>query len=298
MKVKNKTTGNWDQITLGSVTIDNSLGSDSTTHGASVHAVNAGLAGKISGDGSVEKIVRSETAPTGTEATIWIEPSDFNSAETTILKDTLEDEDLDKAPTVHAVKQAIDNVENIDYDSLPVRSKIEYTKENSWDQAPAGYTESTVPYTLEGVGETVDGLSDMMVYPELGKEKIVGVWYNGKPIYRKVFVGNVTNTTDQWVNLQKCNLDNFEEVVRLEGTIRNTKSDRRVLNIHAYETSSYKIAFSYLGQNDYLQCFVTGWTYSAFGFTYIVILDYIKTTDKARSVTVREEASSSSGGAN
>lgn len=39
MKVKNKTTGNWDQITLGSVTIDNSLDSDSTTHGASVHAV-------------------------------------------------------------------------------------------------------------------------------------------------------------------------------------------------------------------------------------------------------------------
>lgn len=298
MKVKNKTTGNWDQITLGSVTIDNSLGSDSTTHGASVHAVNTGLAGKISGDGSVEKIVRSETAPTGTEATIWIEPSDFNSAETTILKDTLEDEDLDKAPTVHAVKQAIDNVENVDYDSLPVRSKIEYIKENSWDQAPSGYTESTIPYTLEGVGKTVDGLSDMNVYPELGKEKIVGIWYNGKPIYRKVFVGNVSNTTDQWVNLQKCNLDNFQEVVKLEGTIRNTKSDRRVLSINAYETASYKIAFSYLGQTDYLQCFVTGWTYSAFGFTYIVVLDYIKTTDKARSVTVREEAGSSSGGAN
>lgn len=298
MKVKNKTTGNWDQITLGSVTIDNSLGSDSTTHGASVHAVNAGLAGKISGDGSVEKIVRSETAPTGTEATIWIEPSDFDSAEATILKDTLEDEDLDKAPTVHAVKQAIDNVENVDYDSLPVRSKIEYTKENSWDQAPAGYTESSIPYTLEGVGETVDGLSDMMVYPELGKEKIVGIWYNGKPIYRKVFVGNVTNTTDQWINLQKCNLDNFQEVIKLDGTIRNTKSDKRVLSINAYETASYKIAFSYLGQTDYLQCLVAGWTYSSFGFTYIVTLDYIKTTDKARSVTVTVEGSSSSGGAN
>ena len=123
MKVKNKTTGNWDQITLGSVTIDNSLGSDSTTHGASVHAVNAG---KISGDGSVEKIVRSETAPTGTEATIWIEPSDFDSAETTILKDTLEDEDLDKAPTVHAVKQAIDNVERY-------MSGYKYNKETIFD---------------------------------------------------------------------------------------------------------------------------------------------------------------------
>ena len=125
----------------------------------------------------------------------------------------------------------------------------------------------------------------MNVYPELGKEKIVGIWYNGKPIYRKVFVGNVSNTTDQWVNLQKCNLDNFQEIVKLEGTIKNTKSDRRVLSINAYETASYKIAFSYLGETDYLQCFVTGWTYSAFGFTYIVTLDYIKTTDKGREVT-------------
>jgi hypothetical protein len=43
MKVKNKTTGNWDPIILGSAIIDNSLDSDSTTHGASVHAVNTGL---------------------------------------------------------------------------------------------------------------------------------------------------------------------------------------------------------------------------------------------------------------
>lgn len=286
MKVKNKTTGNWDQITLGSVTIDNSLGSDSTTHGASVHAVNQGLAGKISGDGSVEKIVRSETAPTGTEATIWIEPSDFDSAETTILKDTLEDEDLDKAPTVHAVKQAIDNVENVDYDSLPVRSKIEYTKENTWDNPPVGYTESSVPYTLDGLGERVDGLADIMVYPEIGTEKIVGIWCDGRPIYRKVFTGNMTNTVDQWVNLQKCNLDHCQEVIKLEGTIKNTKSDTRVLSINAYETTSYKVAFSYLGNTDYLQTYVTGWTYTTFGFTYIVILDYIKSTDAKRKVTI------------
>lgn len=286
MKVKNPTTGNWDKITLGGVTIDNSLSGDSTTHGASVHAVNQGLAGKISGDGSVEKIVRSETAPTGTEATIWIEPSDFNSAETTILKDTLEDEDLDKAPTVHAVKQAIDNVENVDYDSLPVRSKIEYTKENTWDNPPAGYTESSVPYTLDGLGERVDGLADTMVYPEIGTEKIVGIWCDGRPIYRKVFTGNMTSTVDQWVNLQKCNLDHCQEVIKLEGTIKNTKSDARVLSINAYETTSYKVAFSYLGNTDYLQTYVTGWTYTTFGFTYIVILDYIKSTDAKRKVTI------------
>ena len=275
MKVKNKTTGNWDQITLGSVTIDNSLGSDSTTHGASVHAVNTGLAGKISGDGSVEKIVRSETAPTGTEATIWIEPSDFDSAETTILKDTLEDEDLDKAPTVHAVKQAIDNVENVDYDSLPVRSKIEYTKENSWDQAPAGYTESTIPYTLEGVGEMVDGLSDMNVYPELGKEKIVGIWIDGKPIYRKV--SNVTlQNESQWTNL--VSIPNLDKLINAYGFCGN-------ITIPRYESSSYYTQF--LFENDYLKYMANGNSGSAF-----IVTEYTKTTDKGRRVTV------TAGGAN
>ena len=288
MKVKNNTTGNWDAITLANVTIDNSLGSDSATHGASVHAVNQGLAGKISGDGSVEKVVKSTSTPSGTEATLWIEPSDFTNAETAILKDTLEDADLDKAPTVHAVKQAIDNIDNIDYDSLPVRSKIEYTKEHSYDNPPAGYIESSVPYTLEDIGERVDALESSSVYPETGKEKIVGIFCDGKPIYRKVFTGNVTNTIDTWTNLQKCNLDHPENIIKLEGTIRNTKSDGRVLNINAYETANYKIAFSYLGNTDYLQCYTTGWTYSTFGFVYIVTIEYTKTTDNGRSITITD----------
>ena len=276
MKVKNKTTGNWDQITLGSVTIDNSLGSDSTTHGASVHAVNTGLAGKISGDGSVEKIVRSETAPTGTEATIWIEPSDFDSAETTILKDTLEDEDLDKAPTVHAVKQAIDNVENIDYDSLPVRSKIEYTKANSWDQAPAGYTESTIPYTLEGIGERVDGLSDMNVYPELGKEKIIGIWYNGKPIYRKVIETNVNAS-----GAISTGISNMDWLVRASGTALMSSGDI-FLPLNFYNSGGWD-SFHVTGHGTTIQ-YQRGTSYEV-QKTYF-ILEYTKTTDAGRKVTI------------
>jgi len=283
MKVKNKTTGNWDQITLGSVTIDNSLGSDSTTHGASVHAVNAGLAGKISSDGSVEKIVRSETAPTGTEATIWIEPSDFNSTETTILKDTLENEDLDKAPTVHAVKQAIDNVENIDYDSLPVRSKIEYIKENSWDQTPAGYTESTIPYTLEGVGKMVDGLSDMNVYPELGKEKIVGIWIDGKPVYQKVLQLTTSSNLNHFNDIYNGNIKDiisldFQYISEGEGYPQNFQD------------------FKFYVRDGILKERHTQAYYSNHQLT--VIIKYTKTTDKGRGVTITEEASSSSGGAN
>lgn len=276
MKVKNKTTGNWDQITLGSVTIDNSLGSDSTTHGASVHAVNAGLAGKISGDGSVEKIVRSETAPTGTEATIWIEPSDFDSAETTILKDTLEDKDLDKAPTVRAVKQAIDNVKNIDYDSLPVRSKIEYTKENSWDQTPAGYTESIVPYTLKGIGERVDGLSDMNVYPELGKEKVIGIWYDGKPIYRKVIETNVNASGSV-----STGISNMDWLVRASGIALMSDGDI-FLPLNFYNSGGWD-SFHVTGHGTTIQ-YQRGTSYEV-QKTYF-ILEYTKTTDAGRKVTI------------
>ena len=288
MKVKNKTTGNWDQITLGSVTIDNSLGSDSTTHGASVHAVNTGLAGKISGDGSVEKIVRSETAPTGTEATIWIEPSDFDSVETTILKDTLEDEDLDKAPTVHAVKQAINNVENVDYDSLPVRSKIEYTKENTWDNPPSGYTESSIPYTLDEVGEKVDRLENYSNYPipsysgGIPHEYIIGYWYNGKPIYRLVYEGGSTLP-----NSFTCGSSNVEDVIRMDLLVRENGAstpDWRTIpwlfnnSDSAYGTAAWAGGFYFRATTGT----VTVQAGSSLKNTskFIFILEYTKTIDK------------------
>ena len=275
MKVKNKTTGNWDQITLGTVTIDNSLGSDSATHGASVHAVNAGLAEKIGSDGSVEKIIKSDTEPVGTEATIWIEPSDFDSAEVAILKDTLEDEDLDKAPTVHAVKQAIDNVENIDYDSLPVRSKIEYTKENSWESAPSGYVESTIPYTLESIGKTVDGLLDMNVYPELGEEKIVGIWIDGKPIYRKVIM-----TTINASGAINTGISNMDWLVRATGTA--LMSDGRIfLPLNFYNAATGWNSFHVSGHGSTIQ-YQRGTSYEV-QRTYF-ILEYTKTTDKGRNI--------------
>lgn len=291
MKVKNPTTGNWDKITLGGgVTIDNSLESDSTTHGASVHAVNVGLSGKIGGDGSVEKIVRSETAPTGTEATIWIEPSDFNSAETTILKDTLEDEDLDKAPTVHAVKQAIDNVENVDYDSLPVRSKIEYTKENSWDQTPAGYTESTVPYTLKGIGERVDRLESFTNYPNPSTgyvyEYIIGYWYNGKPIYRLVYEDTSLGTSF------KCGSSNVEDVVRMDLLVKQSGANypdwRNVPWLFNNSDSAYGSA-AWAG-GFYFRA-STGTVYIQAGSSlkgtskYIFILEYTKTTDSTIEIS-------------
>ena len=104
-------------------------------------------------------------------------------------------------------------------------------------------------------------------------------WIDGKPIYRKIFTGNMTNTTNSWVNLQQCNLTNADSILDIKGTITNTSSDKRVLLINSFENSSYHCVFSYLGQTDYLQCNVSGWTYSNFGFKYIVAIYYTKTTD-------------------
>ena len=108
-------------------------------------------------------------------------------------------------------------------------------------------------------------------------------WIDGKPIYRKIFTGNMTNTTNSWVNLQQCNLTNADSILDIKGTITNTSSDKRVLLINSFENSSYHCAFSYLGQTDYLQCNVSGWTYSNFGFKYIVaIYEIIQSMDYLR----------------
>ena len=104
-------------------------------------------------------------------------------------------------------------------------------------------------------------------------------WIDGKPIYRKVFTGNITDTTNSWVDLQKCNLVNVDNVVNISGIIKNTKTDGRVLPVSAYESTSYYCTFSYLGETDYLQCIVNGWTYTTFEFKYIVVIEYTKTTD-------------------
>lgn len=251
--------------------IDNSLSSDSTTHGASVHAVNVGLAEKISSDGSVEKIVKSDTEPTGTEATIWIEPSDFKSTETNILKDTLEGADLDKAPTVHAVKQAIDNVENIDYDSIPSQGRIEYVGNDY--TIPTGYTKSEIPYDLNGLGNMVNRLDDQMNYPAEGEEQIIGYWINSKPIYRKViFINAFPNTaTGNYAH----GIDNLDIVIRMYGYgLRSADGFIFNLPFVNYIDLGYSIGLGISGKNIQLFCGTDRSNVSGY-----IIMEYTKTTD-------------------
>ena len=79
-------------------------------------------------------------------------------------------------------------------------------------------------------------------------------WIDRETIYEKVFIGNMPNTIQQWVNLQKCNLTDLNVVLKIEGTKINIKSgnDGRVLDINVYVSNDYKVACSFLKKTDYL----------------------------------------------
>lgn len=102
--------------------------------------------------------------------------------------------------------------------------------------------------------------------------------YDDKPVYRKVFIGSISGvTTNSWEDLEQCDIKNdIDKLIKLEGTITNTKTDGRILPASAYEDGTYHVAFSYLKQTDYLQVIVGGWNNTQFGFAYIVILEYTK----------------------
>lgn len=108
-------------------------------------------------------------------------------------------------------------------------------------------------------------------------ECLVGKWIDGKNIYRKVLEGNLPNTVNSWVNLLDLSSLNIEDVIKLEGTIKNTLTDNRLLPANAYEGNNYHCVFSYLGNEKKLQVYLNGWTYTTYGFKYRVIIEYTKT---------------------
>ena len=115
----------------------------------------------------------------------------------------------------------------------------------------------------------------------------IGVWIDGKKIYRKVFVGNMPSITGEWENLFKLNADS-DTIVNLYGNIKNTKTDLRVIPIPNYEDTSYYVALSYLGEADYVQVFVKGWTFNAYGMVYTIIVEYTKKDIEAENIDESE----------
>ena len=121
-----------------------------------------------------------------------------------------------------------------------------------------------------------DILNGLLVYST--KERIIGKWKNGKPIYQKLIIGSLVGIGSDWTNV--ITIDNVDEVIDLNGTITNTATDGRSLNINTYESPSYNSTFSYCKANgNKIQAKVNGWNNPSFKFVFKLYFNYTKTTD-------------------
>ena len=116
-------------------------------------------------------------------------------------------------------------------------------------------------------------------------EQIVGVWLNGKNVYRRVFIGSMTGMGATWTNIAQV-LD-VDEVINLSGTISNTLTDGRSLNLNTYEEEAHNACFSFCKEDDnHLQARVNGWNKEIWGFVFKLYFEYTKTTDEENSSVI------------
>lgn len=118
----------------------------------------------------------------------------------------------------------------------------------------------------------------------MSQEQRVGTWVNNKPLYRRYVEGIFTGIgvdSAGYVDLVDLKYWDIETCVFLYGSIENVGGDNRMIPVNSYETDTYNICFSYLGQTSHLQYKCVGWNAATNGwsFEYRVVLEYTKTTD-------------------
>jgi hypothetical protein len=118
----------------------------------------------------------------------------------------------------------------------------------------------------------------------MSQEQRIGTWVNNKPLYRRYVEGIFTGIgvdSAGYVDLVDLKYWDIETCAFLYGSIENVGGDHRMMPINSYETDTYNICFSYLGQTSYLQYKCVGWnaTTNGWSFEYRVVLEYTKTTD-------------------
>lgn len=96
-------------------------------------------------------------------------------------------------------------------------------------------------------------------------EQVVGTWTNGKPIYRKVFVGNLGSTANSWADIGTIG-SNISEIVSMHGVVGN------YLPVPVYISNAYFVALQWNGTK--LQGITAGYT----GAAIKVIVEYTKTS--------------------
>lgn len=97
-------------------------------------------------------------------------------------------------------------------------------------------------------------------------ETVIGKWYDGKPLYRKVLTG-VTSTSTGWDNIAKVGTE--IKIKKITGMASG------YLPIPYYITSEYYIAVQYNISNGYLQSNTRGYT----NIPLEITIEYTKTTD-------------------
>lgn len=145
------------------------------------------------------------------------------------------------------------------------------------------YNKAEVDQAIENVQLSGEVMAEMTVYST--EEQIIGSWINGKNIYRRVFTGSMTGMGATWTNIAQ--VFNVDEVINLSGTISNTLTDGRSLNLNTYEEEAHNACFSFCkADNNYLQARVNGWNKKEWGFVFKLYFEYTKTTDAENSSTI------------
>ena len=137
-------------------------------------------------------------------------------------------------------------------------------------------TSQTDTYSCDYINKNIETLQKRNNY--YTEEQITGNWIDGKPIYRKVFVGDWISNTLAWNNLVKGNISNCDTVISIKGVIKNPNNGDNI-PIPSYESTNFFANIMYNQSDDYIKAFLKGWTYSNFQMKYVIILEYTKTTD-------------------
>lgn len=104
------------------------------------------------------------------------------------------------------------------------------------------------------------------------EEKVIGTWINGKPLYRKVFTGNVT--TKQLVI--DSGIENLDEIIYFGGTLKvSVDGQYRPLPMYGSDTNRNALEYNTSANKIYVDSSTGQW---ALGHC-IIVLEYTKTTD-------------------
>lgn len=153
----------------------------------------------------------------------------------------------------------------------------------SASQYPSG---ATTKYAVYGIQQgTIEGKLQPVIYSL--EEREIGVWTDGKPLYEKTLIGQITAGGDTDVDLSSLNIDNFI-LVNASAERINTNAGSIIYsyagidtNVNPSSPNLLRFNFKFYKQSKILK--VTSYTVSTAEENvgnYIAVIQYTKTTDQ------------------